>query len=47
MTEQLTGPGLAAAVLVWCIVIALSIAMLSAVACFVAMLWAAAKDFLK
>lgn len=47
MTEQLTGPGLVAAVLVWSIVATLSIAMLSAAAFFVAMLWAAAKDFLK
>lgn len=46
MTEQLTGPGLAAAVLAWSIVITLSVAMISAAAFFVAMLVAAARDFL-
>jgi hypothetical protein len=34
MTESLTGPGLAAAVLVWSIVLALSITMLSVAAWF-------------
>jgi hypothetical protein len=39
MTELPTGPGMAADVLVWSIVLALSVTMLAAAAWFVVMVW--------
>jgi hypothetical protein len=43
MTESLTGPGLAAAVLVWSIVLTLSVTMVSAAAWFAALAWQKVK----
>ena len=43
MTESLTGPGLAAAVLVWSIVLTLSVTMFSAAAWFAALAWQKVK----
>lgn len=39
MTESLTGPGMAADVLMWSLVLALSVTMLAAAAWFVVMAW--------
>ena len=39
MTEALTGPGLAAAVLTWSLVLTLSIAMFSAAIWFASLIW--------